>query len=96
MDRRTDSVRRTHPLTEMREAGYTAQDAPSMRSFHLRITRDMRTDGRTDGPTEGRTDTTSYRDAPAHLKTHTDRKGTEKNHIWIVGYAAFVRVVSKV
>ena len=30
------------------KAGYTAQDAPSMRSFHLRkITRDIRTDGRT-------------------------------------------------
>ena len=41
------------------KAGYTA---PS------KITRDMRTDGRTDGPTDRRTDTTSYRDATAHLK----------------------------
>ena len=42
------------------KAGYTAQDAPSMRTFHLRkITRDIRTYGRTDG----RTDTTFYRDA---------------------------------
>ena len=29
---------------------------------------DLRTDRRTDGPTDGRTDTTSYRDATAHLK----------------------------
>ena len=39
------------------KAGYTAQDAPSMR---FKISGD----GRTDGPT----DTTSYRDATAHLK----------------------------
>ena len=52
-------------LEDTNKAGYTAHDAPSMRSFHLRkITRDRRTDGRTDG----RTDTTSYRDATAHLK----------------------------
>ena len=38
------------------KAGYTAQDAPSMRTFHLRKYRG--TDGRTD----------SYRDATAHLK----------------------------
>ena len=43
------------------KAGYTAQDAPSTR---LKITRDRRTDRRTDG----QTDTTSYRDATAHLK----------------------------
>ena len=30
---------------------------------------DLRTDGLTDGRTGGRTDTTSYRDATAHLKT---------------------------
>ena len=57
------------------KAGYTAQDALSMR---LKITRDGRTDLRTDGPTDrrtdGRTDTPSYRDATAHLK----KKGNEK------------------
>ena len=45
------------------EAGYTAQDAPSMRM--PKITRDLRTYG----PTDQRTDTTSYRDAMAHLKS---------------------------
>ena len=49
------------------KAGYTAKDAPGMRTFHLRKQRG--TDGPTDGPTDGRTDTTSYRDATAHLKT---------------------------
>ena len=34
-----------------------------------KITRDGPTDGPTDGRTEGRTDTTSYRDATAHLKS---------------------------
>ena len=46
---------------EYNKAGYTAQDAPGTR---LKITRDGRTYGRTDL----RTDTTSYRDATAHLK----------------------------
>ena len=47
------------------KAGYTAQDAPSTR---LKITWDGRTNGRTYG-TDGRTDTPSYRNATAHLKT---------------------------
>ena len=46
---------------DLNKAGYTAQDAPSTR---LKITRDGRTDERTDG----RTDTSSCRDATAHLK----------------------------
>ena len=46
--------------TEYRnKAGYTAQDALSMRTFHLRKQHG----------TDGGTDTTSYRDATAHLKT---------------------------
>ena len=48
--------------TGRHKAGYTAQDAPSTRSFHLRKYHG------TYGPTDGRTDTTSYRDATAHLK----------------------------
>ena len=54
----------------MNKAGYTAQDAPSMRTFHLQKQHgtDGWTDLRTDGPMDGRTDTTSYRDATAHLK----------------------------
>ena len=43
------------------KAGYAAQDAPSMRTFHLR--KKHGTDLRTYGRTDGRTDTT------AHLKT---------------------------
>ena len=35
------------------KAGYTAQDAPSMRTFHLR--KKHGTKGPTDGPTDGRT-----------------------------------------
>ena len=50
------------------KAGYTAQDAPSMRFSPSKITQDQRTYGRTDGRTDRRTDTTSYRDATAHLK----------------------------
>ena len=38
------------------KAGYTAQDAPSMRTFQLR--NQHGTDGPTDRRTEGRTDTT--------------------------------------
>ena len=53
------------------KAGYTAQDAPSSPS---KITRDIRTDGPTAGPTDGRTDTTSYRDATAHLKTRKQKR----------------------
>ena len=49
----------------MNKAGYTAQDAYSLL---LKISRDGATDGATDGPTDGRTNTTSYRDATAHLK----------------------------
>ena len=49
--------------------GYTAQDAPSMRTFHG-------TDGRTYGPTDLRTDTTSYRDAKSHLKTKQNKNTT--------------------
>ena len=45
------------------KAGYTALDAPSMRTFHLR--KQQGTILRTDG----QIDTTSYRDATAHLKT---------------------------
>ena len=48
------------------KAGYTAQDAPITR---LKIMRDERTYGRTYGLTDARTDTPSYRDATAHLKT---------------------------
>ena len=52
----------------------TAQDAPSMRFFpSSKITRDRRTDGLTDGPT----DTTSYRNATAHLKKQPQN---ENNH----------------
>ena len=40
------------------KAGYTAQDAPSMRIFHLRKKRG----------TDGLTDTTSYRDATARAR----------------------------
>ena len=43
------------------KAGYTTQDAPNTR---LETTGDGPTDGRADGLT----DTTSYRDATAHLK----------------------------
>ena len=57
------------------KAGYTAQDAPSRRTFQFSPSKitgdgrtDRRTDGRTDRRTDGRTDTTSYRDATAHLK----------------------------
>ena len=35
---------------EINKAGYTAQDAPGMRSFHLRK---KTRDGPTDGPTDG-------------------------------------------
>ena len=57
----------------LNKAGYMAHDAPSTR---LKKTGDGRMDGRADGPTDGRTDrrtdgptdTTSYRDATAHLK----------------------------
>ena len=49
------------------KAGYTAQDAPSMRTFHLQKKKHG-TDGPADGPTDGRTGTISYRDATAHLK----------------------------
>ena len=52
---------------EKNKAGYTAQDAPSMRAFHLQKKKHG-TDGVTDGRTDLRTDTTSYRDATAHLK----------------------------
>ena len=48
------------------KAGYTAQDAPCMRTFHLRK---QQRDQRTDGPT----DATSYKDATAHLKTKMER-----------------------
>ena len=37
---------------EKNKAGYTAQNAPSMRSFHLQ-TNTGHTDGRTDGRTDG-------------------------------------------
>ena len=52
----------------LNEAGYTAQDAPSMRLCVL-FTFENNT-GRTYGPMDRRTDTTSYRDATAHLKMH--------------------------
>ena len=73
LDNRHDLLKRCEGASN--KAGYTAQDAPSMRSFHLRKYHgtygrtDRRTDRRTDGPTDRRTDTTSYRDATAHLKT---------------------------
>ena len=54
------------------KAGYTAQDAPSMRNFTFKNNMghtDGRTDGRTDRQTDRRTDTTSNRNATAHLKT---------------------------
>ena len=47
-----DSLLRSIRLL-VNKAGYTAQDAPSMR---LKITRDRRTYGPMDGPTDGRTD----------------------------------------
>ena len=57
---------------EKNKAGYTAQDAPSMRTYHLRKKHG------TDGRTHGRTDTTSYRDATAHLKRRGEKKGNKK------------------
>ena len=60
------------------KAGYTAQDAPSMRTAHLKKKHgtdgpmdgptDLQTYGPKDGWTDGETDTTSCRDATAHLK----------------------------
>ena len=47
---------------ERNKAGYTAQDAPRTRTFHLRKKHG------TDRQTDGWMDTTSYRDATAHLK----------------------------
>ena len=35
--------------------------------------------GQTDEPTDGRTDTTSYRDAAAHLKTTNERQNVDDN-----------------
>ena len=52
-----------HSQVVSNKAGYTAQDAPDTR---LKITGDGRTDGRTD--------TTSYRDATAHLKIFLSRE----------------------
>ena len=40
-----------HHLFQQNKARYTAQDAPSMRTFHLR--KKHGTDGRTVGPTDG-------------------------------------------
>ena len=56
------------------KAGYTEQDAPSMRFFT--IENNM---GRTYGPTDRRTDgrTTSYRDATAHLKSNSTMSDDE-------------------
>ena len=48
------------------KAGYTAQDAPSKRTFHLRKYTG-RTDKRTDGRMDRRMNTTSNRHATAHL-----------------------------
>ena len=45
------------------QAGYTAQDAPSMCTIHLR-----NDTGRIYAPTDGPTDTTSYGNATAHLQ----------------------------
>ena len=53
------------------KAGYTAQDAPSMRTFHL-----LKLYG-TYGRRDRRTDTTSHRDATAHLKI--DIKNDKQN-----------------
>ena len=71
------------------KAGYTAQDAPSTR---LKITGDGRTDGRTD--------TTSYRDATAHLKNaqknllrpppFTSHNSTSKKKIRHESYASII------
>ena len=52
---------------QQNKAGYTAQDAPSMRLACVLFTFENST-GHTDGRTDGRTDMTSYRDATAHLK----------------------------
>ena len=46
------------------KAGYTAKDAPVCVLFTFENNA-----GRTDGQTDRRTDTTSYRDTTAHLKT---------------------------
>ena len=46
-----------HPLAARNKAGYTAQDAPNMRTFQFAPSNNTgRTDGRMDGWTDGRTE----------------------------------------
>ena len=47
-----------------------------------KITRDIRTDGLTELRTNGRTDTTSYRDATAHLKSGVEKNGRRNIPRW--------------
>ena len=63
---RTDIQTHLKNGNENNKAGYTAQGSPSTR---LKITLDGRTYGPTDLRTDGQTDTPSYRDATAHLKS---------------------------
>ena len=63
-----------HKKKKKNKAGYTAQDAPSMRTFHLENHA-----GQTDGRTDGQTDTTFYRDATADLKRGKKLKNKKTN-----------------